>query len=175
MFVKKQFGPNKDKGVPHPMLEIGGAAVQNYFAPKDGVARRLTELIRNARQSVYFLAFSFTHDGMGDAVIERAKAGLEVGGVFETTGSNTPYSQYGKMKREGLDVYTDGNPYAMHHKVLIIDGHLVAFGSFNFTDNADKSNDENVLIVDDPGLAREFKREYDRVLETAKNPPAKKR
>ena len=175
MFVKKQFGPNKDKGVPHPSLTIGTAKLQNYFAAEDGVESHIVETISTARQSVYFMAFSFTADKIGDAIIEKSKAGLKTGGVFETTGSNTPYSEYGRMKKAGLDVYTDGNPYVMHHKVIIIDDHITIFGSFNFSDNADTANDENILIVDDAGIAKAFKAEYDRVLELAKNPPVKKK
>ncbi len=175
MFTKKQFGPNKDKGVPNPVLTISGSRVQNYFSAEDGVADRIIETVKTAKQSVYFMAFSFTQEGIGNAIIDRAKAGLKVGGVFETTGSNTPYSEFGKMKKAGLDVYTDGNPYVMHHKVIIIDERTVIFGSFNFSDNADKSNDENILIVDDPNMAKAFKQEYDKVLELAKNPPVKKK
>jgi phosphatidylserine/phosphatidylglycerophosphate/cardiolipin synthase-like enzyme len=175
MFVKKQFGATKDKAVPNPVVNIGGVRVQNYFAAEGGVANHIIETIQGARQSVYFLAFSFTHEGIGNAIIDKAKAGLKVGGVFETTGSNTKYSEYGKMKAANMDVYTDGNPYVMHHKVIIIDERTVIFGSFNFSDNADKDNDENLLIVDDPNMAKAFKQEYDRVLEVAKNPPVKKK
>jgi phosphatidylserine/phosphatidylglycerophosphate/cardiolipin synthase-like enzyme len=174
MFVHQQFGPNKAKGVPYPVLTIGGARVQNYFAPQDRVAGHLIAAVRAARQSIHFLAFSFTHDDLGRAIRDQAKAGLTVGGVFETTGSNTPYSEYGPMKQAGLDVHTDGNPYAMHHKVLLLDERTVVLGSFNFSDSADKANDENVLIVEDAGLAQAFQAEYDRVLAQAKHPPAKK-
>ncbi|NWJ98067.1 MAG: hypothetical protein HXX20_20105 [Chloroflexi bacterium] len=174
MFVKKQFGPNKDKGVPNPVVTIQGVKVENYFAPEDGVAQRIIDTIAPAKQSVYFLAFSFTHDGIGQAIQDKAKAGLKVGGVFETTGSNTAFSEYGKMKQAGLEVYTDGNPWVMHHKVIIVDEQTVIFGSFNFSINADKSNDENILIVHDPKMAKAFKAEYDRILDLAKNPPVKK-
>ncbi len=175
MFTKKQFGPTKDKGVPHPQLTIGGARVQNYFASEDGVANHIMDTLKTAQKSIYFLAFSFTHDGIGSLMIDRSKAGVKVGGVFETRGSDTAYSEYGKMKTAGLEVYTDGNPYVMHHKVIIVDERTVIFGSFNFSDNADKDNDENLLIVDDPALAKAFKGEYDRMVEVAKNQPAKKK
>ena len=95
-------------------------------------------------------------------------------GVFETTGSNTPFSEYGKMKQAGLDVYQDGNPYVMHHKVILLDDRVTIFGSFNFSENADKDNDENLLIVTDPAFTAQFEQEYQRVLAVAKNPPAKK-
>lgn len=171
MFVKRQFGPQKASGAAKPLLDIDGVKVENYFAPKDKVSTHIVDTVKQAKESVYFLAFSFTHDGIGDAIIAQAKAGRKVGGVFETTGSNTRFSEYGRMKDAGLDVWQDGSPYAMHHKVIVVDEKVVIFGSFNFSDNADESNDENLLIVHDPALAKEFKAEYDRVLNLAKNPP----
>jgi phosphatidylserine/phosphatidylglycerophosphate/cardiolipin synthase-like enzyme len=175
MFVKKEFGPAKEKGALKPQLTIGGVKVENYFAPEDKPITHIVDTINLAKQSIYFMAFSFTQDDMGKAIEDKAKAGVKVQGVFETTGSDTPFSEYGKMKKAGLDVYTDGNPWVMHHKVVIIDEQIVIFGSFNFSDNANKSNDENLLIVYDPTMAKAFKGEYDRVLALAKNPPTKKK
>ena len=170
MFVQRKFGPNKPAGVPHPILTIGGVHVENYFAAEDKVAGHIVDHLKQAQQSIHFLAFSFTHDAIGSAMLARAKAGVSVAGVFETTGSETQYSEYGRMRKAKLDVLQDGNPYVMHHKVIIIDGRTVIFGSFNFTSNADKDNDENLLIVDDPALAKAFEAEFQRVREVALHP-----
>lgn len=175
MFVQKKFGPNKPKGVPHPSIQLGGLKMENYFAAEDGVAGHIIEKINQAQRTIHFLAFSYTHDGMGGAMIAKKQAGLEVQGVFETTGSNTPFSEYGKMKQAGLDVHQDGNPYVMHHKVILVDDHVTMFGSFNFSDNADTANDENLLIVDDPTFTAQFEQEFQRVLAMAKNPPVKQK
>ena len=107
-------------------------------------------------------------------LLDRAQAGVEVRGVFENSGSDTAFSEYGRMKKAGLDVLTDGNPYLMHHKIFIIDGQTVEVGSFNFSDNAQNQNDENLIIVDSPDLARIFEAEFLRVYATAQNPPDKK-
>src|SRR6266508_1842518 len=170
MFVQRKFGPNKPAGVPHPILTIGGAQVENYFAAEDKVAGHIVDHLNQARLSIHFLAFSFTNDAIGSAIIARAKAGVGVAGVFETTGSETQYSEYGKMRKAKLDVLQDGNPYVMHHKVIIIDDRTVIFGSFNFTSNADKDNDENLLIVDSPALAQAFEAEFQRIREVALHP-----
>jgi phosphatidylserine/phosphatidylglycerophosphate/cardiolipin synthase-like enzyme len=174
MFVRRKFGPTKDKGVPNPVLTIGGSQVENYFASEEAVAPHIIDTVRKANSSVYFLAFSFTHDGIGQAIIDRKKAGAKVIGVFETTGSNTQFSEFGKMKSAGLEVYKDGNPWVMHHKVIIVDERYVVFGSYNFSDGAEKDNDENLLIIENADFARAFKAEFDRVLAVAKSPPAKK-
>src|SRR5262249_25226967 len=144
------------------------------FSPEDGVAAKLAERVSQAQSEIRFLAFSFTQDAIGQAVISRAKAGAKVVGVFEKTGSETRFSEYGAMKQAGLEVYQDGNPYTMHHKVFVLDGKTTVFGSFNFSDGADKDNNENCLIVDDPGLASLFHEETDRIIAAARNPASVK-
>jgi len=151
-------------------MMIGGARVENYFASEDDPSVRLVQLIQGARQKIDFMAFSFTRESIGAATMERAKAGVKVRGVFETTGSLTRYSEYPAMKKAGLEVYQDGNPYVMHHKVFVIDDRITVFGSYNFTDSASRANDENMVVVDDPAFASAFTAEVDRVVATAKNP-----
>jgi phosphatidylserine/phosphatidylglycerophosphate/cardiolipin synthase-like enzyme len=170
MFVQKKFGAARPRGNVAPPVQVGPMRVQVLFAPEDGVAAKIAERISQASSQIRFLAFSFTHDGMGKAVLDRAKAGVSVAGVFEKTGSETRFSEFGIMKQAGLDVYQDGNPYVMHHKVFVLDGRTTVFGSFNFSDGADRDNDENALIVDDPGFASLYLQEVDRMLALARNP-----
>jgi hypothetical protein len=42
--------------------------VETYFAPDDHPAGKIVEQIRSASKSVHFLAFSFTHPGIADAI-----------------------------------------------------------------------------------------------------------
>ncbi len=174
MFEKNQFGPTKDKTIPNPTLTINGTPVETCFASENRCADRIVARLKASTRSIRFLAFSFTSDPIEEEMAARGRAGVEVSGVFETTGSQTQYSAYGKLKKAGFPVYTDGNPWTMHHKVIIIDERIVIFGSFNFSDNANTQNDENLLIIDNPDIARAFKGEFDRVLTLAQNPPAKK-
>ncbi len=171
MFNDKLFGPKRKPGGTTPKLTIGGAAVENYFAPEDNVTEKIVARLKQAARTIDFMAFSFTDDALGQAVLERAKGGVKVRGVFENTGSETQYSEYGKMKQAKLDVWQDGNPYLMHHKVFIIDGKTVVLGSFNFSQNAETENDENLLIIDDSTLAQQFTAEFMRVYDQAQHPP----
>jgi len=172
-FVDKKFGAQAKPGGTTSKLTIGGVSVESYFAPEDKVAQKILPRLQAAKSKIDFMAFSFTDDDLGQAVLDRAKAGVKVRGVFENTGSETKYSEYGKLVQAKLDVWQDGNPYLMHHKVFIIDDKTVILGSFNFSQNAETENDENLIIVDDPALAAQFEAEFARVYETAKNPPKK--
>lgn len=37
----------------------------------------------------------------------------------------------------------------LHHKLMVLDDQLVISGSFNYTSNANRINDENILIMGD--------------------------
>ncbi len=168
MFNDKQFGPSRKAGGTTPRLTIGGSTVENYFAPEDRVAEKISARLRQAARTIDFMAFAFTDEHIGAAVLERARGGVIVRGVFETTHADSSASQYGKLKRAGLDVRLDGNPFLMHHKVFIVDGKTVIFGSFNFSRSAAEENDENLLIIDDIALAQTFMAEFARVYEQAR-------
>jgi phosphatidylserine/phosphatidylglycerophosphate/cardiolipin synthase-like enzyme len=169
MFSQKAFGPTSPSRTPHPRFQLGNTLIETCFAPEDECASQLIVLIRQAQQNIRFMAFSFTHEEIGQAVIDRAKAGVIVQGVFETRGSETESSELGRMKKQKLDVWQDGNPYTLHHKVFIIDDKIVILGSFNFSDNADQANDENMLVIHNPDLASQFLVEFNRVYTQAHN------
>jgi phosphatidylserine/phosphatidylglycerophosphate/cardiolipin synthase-like enzyme len=62
-----------------------------------------------------------------------------------------------------LDIRLDGNSRNMHHKVILIDGYTVVVGSYNFSNSAENTNDENVLVFHDERIASQFMREFERV------------
>ncbi len=167
-----KFGTDKKPRTPNPRVTIGAVPVENYFAPKDGVSTHVIDWISQATQSVDFLAFSFTSDDIGNAMIARQQAGLPVRGVFEKRNAQGIGSEYARLREAKVDVFSDGNCYTMHHKVIIIDRRVVITGSYNFTSRAESVNDENLLIIDDPAIAKLYMDEFERVFAQAQNPVA---
>jgi phosphatidylserine/phosphatidylglycerophosphate/cardiolipin synthase-like enzyme len=171
MFVDRAFGPTSPADTPHPQLSFtppGGREsvhFETYFAPEDQVADQILALVGGAQQSIRFLAYSFTDDRLGEAILAQAHAGRVVQGVLETRGADTPYSEYQRLSRARplVDVRLDGNPYLMHHKVLILDSEIVIVGSYNFTESANEANDENVLVIHDTEVAALYEAEFERI------------
>ncbi len=155
-------------------LAIKGTNIQVLFSPEDNAMSQIVPYVKNAKSSVYFMAFTFTHDDLGKAMIDRKKAGVDVQGVFEATGSDTEYSEMLPLYCAKAQVRQDGNPAFLHHKVIIIDKRIVITGSLNFTNNADESNNENVIIIDNAEMAKLFLQDYQKVWAAGRNPdPAK--
>jgi phosphatidylserine/phosphatidylglycerophosphate/cardiolipin synthase-like enzyme len=165
MFTDDLFGPLSVADTPHPRVAIGATTVETYFAPDDGVARRLIELIAGARTEVDILAFTFTSDPLAEALLEAARRGVRVRAVFERDQAESAGSDVQRLQQAGLDVRLDNSEGNLHHKLLLVDGRVVATGSYNFTRSAEQANDENVVIFDDPAAAAllqaEFQRQYE--------------
>jgi len=51
----------------------------------------------------------------------------------------------------------------LHHKFAVTDGHYVVTGSFNWTENAERRNRENLVILDCPEMAQAFNAEWDSI------------
>ena len=168
MYVDDKFGEETGRGTPQPLIDIEGASVEVYFAPDDGVESVIVDLLDSAKESVDFLAFSFTSNPLGDAVRRAADAGLSVRGVLdEDQGASNIGSELTMFRAEDLDVRLDGNPGQMHEKVFVVDGEMVVLGSYNFSRNANETNDENVLIIRNRTIAQEFVREFERIYSLA--------
>jgi phosphatidylserine/phosphatidylglycerophosphate/cardiolipin synthase-like enzyme len=150
--------------VPEKSLRV---PLEVYFAPEDKVASRLIPVLSAARESVRFMAFSFTSSDIADALIRLARRGVSVEGVVEGRSADAAYGQYDRLKKAGIPVWKDGNPYLLHHKVFIVDGETVVLGSYNFSGNAEKDNDENLLIIHNAEVAQAFLGEYGRVWQQA--------
>ena len=164
MFDDDMFGPDAVSQTPHPTLTIDEIRVDTFFSPDDRVLSSLMPLLAAAEESIYFLAFSFTSNELGEIVRAQAEAGLTIGGVMddEQIRSNQG-TEFDPFRQAGLAVLIDGIDGQMHHKVFIIDEKIVVLGSYNFSRAAEERNDENLLIVYDEAIAEQFVMEFQRV------------
>ena len=163
MYIDQEFGPRSPENTDN-RLTIAGVEIENYFSAEQEVAPVLARLIARADIEVLVMSFSFTNEDIGEALIERAEDGVSVRGVMEKTQAGSTFSYYNDFRRANIDnlqVLEDGNSRVMHHKVLIIDRSITVIGSFNFSNNANESNDENVVIIYDEEFAQPFIEEFE--------------
>ena len=169
MYLDGFFGEVSLENTPHPVLEIDGIRIETYFSPDDSTAERLINLILEAEDSIDFLYYAFTSDGIADALIFQANQGIQVRGVFDAYQESAGLGgEYKRLRDQGLDVLLDGHPEKMHHKVIIIDGEIVVTGSYNLTRSAEIKNDENTLVIHDRDVAEIFMAEFEWIFQDGK-------
>jgi phosphatidylserine/phosphatidylglycerophosphate/cardiolipin synthase-like enzyme len=76
------------------------------------------------------------------------------------SGSRSSAATY--LTNAGISVWVDTQVAIAHNKVIIIDGARIITGSFNFTAAAQNHNAENLIVLEDPALASEYKANWER-------------
>lgn len=164
MFLDDRFGSNSPANTPYPRITLDGRTLEVYFLPEDDVEDRLLDLVGGAQESVNFLAYSLTLDYLAGTLTDLAQDGVSVRGVMDAEqAASNQGGEYERLLDAGLDVRLDPFDGLMHHKVIIVDGRYVVFGSANFTTGGLFKNDENLIILDDPEIARLFETEFERI------------
>lgn len=161
--TKEGLGRSVTFALADPPLE--GTA---YFSPKGGEAARkaLLERLQEAREEVLVAAFVLTDREVVKALAAAQRRGVQVQALLEAR--NLGDSREEDLARTGIAVRQDGNPYTLHHKVMVVDRTWVVTGSYNFSARAWQANNENLLVLKSPSLAERYREEVLRLWEEGK-------
>ena len=166
-----EFGPRSPSTLDQQIATVNGSRIVVVFTSEDpALENAIVPIVKSATRSIRFLTFSYTDFPLADAMSQRWKAGVDVAGVFEKVGSETEASELRTLMCRSVPVKQDGNSGFLHHKVIVVDERIVITGSMNFSTNAEESNDENVIIIDNADIARLYLQEFDRVWKLATDP-----
>lgn len=167
MFTEKKFGPN-DHSIPYKQVNIEGAKINLYFSPKGKTMDAILTELRKARKNIKFMTFSLTDKDIYQTILDKAKSGVKVEGIFDGC-MLSKYSLYRGFIDNKIPVYIDGNQAILHNKVFIIDNRIIITGSYNFSKNAEQNNNENTLIIDSAKLAQYYNIEYGKLKNSSLN------
>ncbi len=169
LFEKQAFGV-RARGViaPNAPVQLRNGKVQAFFSPNGGARDAVLAELEGARRDIKFMTFSLTDKDIGALMKAKARKGVKVEGVFDRWLAAGDASLEAPFRRARIRVAKDGNEALLHHKVMIIDRKTIITGSFNFSKNAEKANNEAMLIIRNaPSAARQFLAEFGRVLGAA--------
>ena len=169
-----KFGPTSPSTLDQQIATVDDTQIVVVFTSEDpALENAIIPIVKSAERSIRFMAFSFTDYPLADAMSQRAAAGVDVAGVFETVGSETDASELRTLFCRDVPIKQDGNPSFLHDKVIVVDEQIVITGSLNYSTNAEVSNDENVIIIDNAEIARLYLHEFERVWNLASVPDPK--
>lgn len=122
--------------------------IQTLFSPNGGCTTEIIRRIDNAKKSIYVLSYVLTSFKIALALHTAFKAKVDVQVVCDAKGSVIKGSMINDLHKGNIPIWLDHKHNIMHNKVMIIDEGTVITGSFNWTDNAEHFNGENLLILD---------------------------
>nr|WP_246699168.1 phospholipase D family protein [Rhizobium sp. BK491] len=130
------------------------------FTPPERCEERIVDAIDRARSSIRVQAYGFTSLPIIHALQRAAQRGVEVLAILDKV-NERKYSGATLLEAAGVQVWIDFEPTIAHNKIIVIDGHLVIGGSYNFTAAAQKRNAENVTFTDSREVAKQFSDNWD--------------
>ena len=137
--------------------------VSSYFSPNRGTADILTGFIDRCVDTIDVAVYSITHEKIVEALVSAKKRGVNIRVITDNTQAAGKWSKDEKLEEANIPVIRAARGWrsSMHHKFIIGDKKSVGTGSFNWTNNADKRNAENFVIIRLKYVVDQFRKEFD--------------
>jgi len=189
-FWEGKFGINKPFRGPRTVT-VGGKKLTVQFSPSSRtVAWDMTtngliaKTLSSAKKSIQAALFVFSEQKLADAMQVAFKKKASVSVLVETKFAFRPYSELLDLLGVALPdascvIEPNNAPWRpatllggqvtlpagdiLHHKFGLVDSRKVIFGSHNWSESANSTNDEFLVVVDDASTAQEFAKEHDRL------------
>lgn len=132
-----------------------------FFFPNVANIKKMVNYIKMAKKSIDLAIFSFTNDDLADAIIDAHQRGVTVRIVTDDEAMKGKGADAQRCSDAGIPVRTDSEVnYHMHNKFMVVDSMFLITGSFNWTFQAGKSNQENVVVVDGEYYINKYNQEF---------------
>ena len=112
--------------------------------------------LEHATNSVLVQAYSFTSAPIARALVDAQHRGVKVQVILDRSQRTEKYSEADFLKNEGVPTLIDAQHAIAHNKIMVLDSFIILTGSFNFTKAAEDNNAENLLVINDPVLAKQY-------------------
>lgn len=148
-----RFGNRSDTTVKPIETKSNHIRLKPLFAPNHSPEMEIMKQMAKAKERIDFAIFTFSESsGIDDQMNMIVNAGIKVSGLINGDQRNQKWSasryldnnidiKFTKKGQKGLG--------KLHHKLMVIDKRIVIIGSFNYTDPANRLNDENIIVIGD--------------------------
>lgn len=124
----------------------------------------LTGMIYDSKKSLDICVFSITNDHIANAIYVSSQRGVKVRIITDDECMKQKGSDVLDLAHSGIPVRTDNDERShMHNKFAVVDDKYLINGSFNWTTQAVNYNQENILIIENKTLVKEYQNEFNRL------------
>lgn len=144
----------------------------SFSRPENSVSI-LESWIDQATTSIKVMVYVLTSNDLRDALIQAHSRGVQIVVIIDSSTVDDLGSDFDAILDAGIDIRSYNNVGGiMHHKVMIVDGHIIITGSYNWSQSAEDSNDENIIVIDSVSIANEYLSEFNRIwIQTSSSVP----
>lgn len=145
-----------------------------FFSPKGGCTRAVVDQLSQARETLDIAIYSLSSEEIAKAILRAKTKGAKVRVLCDRTQNGQRSSQNSYLKSEGIDVRVYEGSGLMHNKFALIDKKALITGSFNWTQNAEEDNAENLLVLTDKKVIALYAKNFENIWAKGKDLELKK-
>jgi len=124
---------------------LGLAEVKVFFSPNGGCTEELEWQINNAKESIDIAMYAFTSKPLAEALVRALEREVEIQIIVDRLQARGRWSQVNYLLLNSIPV-REYIGSVMHNKIMIVDNEILTTGSFNWSLNAEKNNQENMVV-----------------------------
>lgn len=164
-------------------MKAGAYNYEVWFGPgwpENGFNKRISDLLKEAKSNIKIMIWDFTDSSLAQEILRRARSDIKVtilADNFNFYSTSSVFQLLNKTKAEenltNLEILNDVafsppahststtsddaefDPF-LHYHLLIIDDKKILFGTNNWSRGGSYSNDEAVMVSDDPKIIGRF-------------------
>ncbi len=134
------------------------------FTPNKKCQDLLLKAINSTQKSIKVQAYSLKDPDVINALIDVQKSGKSVQILLDKEHLHgKSKSILTDLKAAGILVKIEKTSGLSHNKVMIIDEKTIVTGSYNFSKGAYKRNSENLLILSDETLSKQYLENFEKL------------
>jgi phosphatidylserine/phosphatidylglycerophosphate/cardiolipin synthase-like enzyme len=188
-----KFGVKKPMR-PVARVRVGGTTVAVQFSPATATTPwqqtsngLIDRTLASWSKSVNLALFVFSAQELANTLESKSQQGVAIRALVDSSFVYRPYSEamdmMGASLLQNCKLEVENRPWAtplttvgmpklpagdrLHHKFGVVDSKTIITGSHNWSEAANRTNDEAVLIVESATVAAHFEREFYRLYQGA--------
>lgn len=137
--------------------------IKVYFSPDGGCQDAVISEISKAKRSIDVAMYNLTSREIAKELVSAKDRGVKVR-VFmdQKAAGDNKYAKDKYLSQNGIEVkHYEARKGIMHNKFAVIDNAALITGSFNWTPTANWYNEENLLIITDADVVKQYFRRFE--------------
>lgn len=156
-----KFHTQKAKTTNNHVIIDEETQVDVFFSPQDAIiSTQIIPLLKSAKKYIYIPVFFLTRKELIPVLKEAHDKNIDIKIIIDANSSNSKHSVHNELRNYGIKVKVENYAGKMHSKTIIIDDSISIIGSMNFSNNGEKRNDENVLIIRNEKITKTLKSDF---------------
>ena len=135
--------------------------IKVLFSPNGGCQEAVIQEISQAQKTINIAMYNLTTREISQELVNAKARGIKIRVFLDHGEGNGKYSKGRYLMDKGIDVHFYAGTGLMHNKFAVFDNRVLITGSFNWTASAERENQENLLIITDENVVKEYAQRFE--------------